>query len=350
MAHNKSTDGVFYSKERRFGTEKKLRGIHQGEIVKGITNFRGLSVISLIVALTVMVSVPVWGTSCSDTSGAGGKAGTGRAAESFGEASAGGTADSIEEVSPGGTAESIAKAATDGAAGAAEKLVGLHRAYILGYPDGSVRPTVPITREETAVIFYRLLYNEASRQRGENSVTYYEKEPAFTDVNQGHWSYGEIGELYRAGILYGYPDHQFRPDQPITRAEFAAMAARFEALSEKGDVSLKREVFFPDTTEHWAEKLIDTAVADGWIRPFGDGTFRAKGGLLRCETMMLINSALDRFVNSAGIVQGGREFKDNSPEQWYYEIVMEAANTHEYQRPDRPKSTESWVKTEHQKN
>lgn len=287
------------------GKEKNF----QGEIVKGITNYRGLLVITLIVALIAAGSAPVWGTGYEDSGYAGITAGTGEAA--------------------GGTA------LTEGS----------HRSYISGYPDGSVKPIAPITREETAAIFYRLLRGEIPQTKGENNSTYSGKGLPFTDVEENRWSYDGISALYRADILQGYEDNRFKPEQPITRAEFAAMAARFGLLSNSSKSSLAEEKLLPDVKSHWAEKYIDEAVTGGWIRVFGDGTFRPEGSLLRCEVMMLINGALDRFVDSAGIAAGGRQFQDNPPDQWYYEIVMEAANSHDYQRADRPKSTERWIKT-----
>jgi hypothetical protein len=286
------------------GKQKKF----QGEIVKGITNFRGLLVIFLIVALIAAGSVPVWGTGYADSGYAGIIAGTGEAA--------------------GGIA------LTEGS----------HKTYIYGYPDGSVKPIAPITREETAVIFYRLMSGEIPQGKENNNSTYYGKGLPFTDMEKNRWSYDEISALYHADILQGYEDNRFEPEQPITRAEFAAMAARFGALSGNSKSSLPEEKILPDIKNHWAVKSIDEAVAGGWIRVFGDGTFRPESGLLRCEAMMLINSALDRFVDSAGIVDGGRQFQDNPPSQWYYEIVMEAATPHDYQRADRPKSTERWIK------
>ncbi|HML36929.1 MAG TPA: S-layer homology domain-containing protein [Bacillota bacterium] len=223
-----------------------------------------------------------------------------------------------------------------------------HYAYINGYPDDEIKPLNKISREETAVIFYRLM-GEGSRKE------YASIGAPFSDVDGARWSGDEISALYNAGIIQGYDDGSFRPEEPITRAEFAVMAARFERFqnaeapgSTDGLVDVDKfeaaeGTGSPDTKNHWARQWIGAAVEKGWIRVFGDGTFRPENNIIRCEAMMLVNDALDRRVNGAGLLKGAKQWPDCAEDQWYYEIVLEATNSHDYERADRPKSTEKWT-------
>lgn len=205
-----------------------------------------------------------------------------------------------------------------------------HFAYIVGYPDGEVKPLEKITREEVAVIFYRLMTNESRKQ-------HYSSSQPFTDVAGGHWSNDEIATLYNAKIIQGNTDGSFEPARPITRAEFAAMASRFDMLEEV------TESKFPDIEKHWAKKYINSSSGKGWINGYGDGTFRPDNFIIRCEAMKMINEVLDRRVNTAGLCSDTKQWPDNVESKWYYEIVLEATNTHDYERENRPRSTEKWT-------
>ncbi|QOX62470.1 S-layer homology domain-containing protein [Anoxybacterium hadale] len=211
-----------------------------------------------------------------------------------------------------------------------DRITGIHRAYIYGYPDGTVKPLGVLTREEAAAIFSRLL-------EGCDKWAAEQKERKFSDVSPDRWSYREISELADAGFLQGYPDGSFRPENPITRAEFANIASK---LSTKFDLDVPS---FPDTPNHWGADPIRTAACRGWIRSFGDGSFRPEEHLLRCEGMMLINDALDRRVNGEGLTHKVIRWIDNPAHEWYYEIVQEASNSHKYERMDKTKSTERWI-------
>jgi len=206
-----------------------------------------------------------------------------------------------------------------------------HFAYIIGYPDGEVKPLGMVTREEAAVIFYRLMTEE-------KRINYYSTIQPFPDVDDKRWSGDEIATLYNAGIIRGYPDGSFMPAKPITRAEYAAIAAGFDTLEESTGSR------FPDVENHWAKKYIDPSAEKGWIRGYGDGTFRPDHFIIRCEAMMLVNEALDRRVNLAGLHEAAKQWPDNTEDKWYYEIVMEATNTHDYERADRLRSTEKWIR------
>lgn len=205
-----------------------------------------------------------------------------------------------------------------------------HFAYIIGYPDNTVRPLDAITREEVVVIFYRLL-TEKSRK------AYYSNTQPFNDVSKHRWSNDEIATLYNAKIIRGDTDGNFKPDMPITRAEFAVIASKFDDLENT-------ENKFSDVKKHWAEKYINSSAEKGWINGYADGTFRPNYIIIRCEAMKLTNEVLDRRVNMDGLHKNTRQWRDNTSDKWYYEIVLEATNTHEYERKNKPKSIEKWTK------
>ncbi len=181
------------------------------------------------------------------------------------------------------------------------------------------------------MIFYRLMTEDSRKQ-------YYSSSQPFNDVAAGRWSNDEIATLYHAKVVQGNSDGTFEPSKPITRAEFAAIASKFDKLEEV------TENKFPDIDSHWAKKYINSSAQKGWISGYGDGTFRPDNIIIRCEAMKMINEELDRRVDTAGLCSDTRQWTDNTQDKWYYEIVLEAANTHDYQREDRPKSTEQWTK------
>ncbi|MDD3751951.1 MAG: S-layer homology domain-containing protein, partial [Tissierellia bacterium] len=192
-----------------------------------------------------------------------------------------------------------------------------HFAYVIGYPEGDVRPLNNITREEVAMIFYRLLTDE-SRNQLLSDVN------PFTDLNEIMWSNRAISTLYNAGIIAGYPDGTFKPSDPITRAEFATIAAKFDKL-ELGSTSE-----FTDIFGHWAEKYITSAEIKGWIKGYPDLTFKPEQDITRAESMTLINNVLERIVPEENIHPDAIFWPDNPSTEWYYEAVMEATNSHDY--------------------
>lgn len=202
-----------------------------------------------------------------------------------------------------------------------------HYNYIRGYVDGTVRPENNINREEVATIFYRLM-TDASRD--EYFMTY----NSFSDVNATIWSNKYISTLENAGIINGYEDGTFRPDNYITRAEFAAIAARFDNLDETANT------MFSDITGHWAEKYITSAANKGWIKGYTDGTFRPDQFITRAEAMSFINAVLERNVNAEGLHEDAKLWPDNPTNKWYYYDVLEATNHHEYVRGED--GTETW--------
>lgn len=206
-----------------------------------------------------------------------------------------------------------------------------HFAYIIGYPDGTVQPGGEITRAEVATIFFRLLKDDV-RDR------YFTKTNNFSDVSRGAWFNNPVSTMATLGIVKGYPDGTFRPNEPITRAEFAAIAARFDESSRYG------ETRFTDVTGHWAIREIAKAYNNGWIKGYPDNTFRPNRNITRAEAMTLINRVLNRAPETEkDLLNNMNKWPDNMDvDAWYYLAVQEATNSHDYRR--RTSSYEHWLR------
>ena len=204
-----------------------------------------------------------------------------------------------------------------------------HFAYVIGYPDGNVRPNANIDRQEVATIFFRLLTDE-SRIKAWSSVN------TFKDVTSAQWSNNAVSTMSSAGILNGYKDGTFRPNAPITRAEFAAIAARFDSSLYVGDN------MFSDISGHWAADYINRAAQKGWISGYPDGTFRPDAYITRAEAMTLVNNVLDRRVKAEGMLKDMTVWPDNPTTAWHYAAVQEATNSHDYDRAT-PTEYEKWT-------
>ncbi len=194
-----------------------------------------------------------------------------------------------------------------------------HFAYVIGYPEGDVRPENSITREEITTIFFRLLTNE-------KRDALLSKSSSFSDVAVSHWSNTAISTMEKGGFITGYEDGSFAPAKYITRAEFATIASRLDTMSDNVSHG------FTDISGHWAEKYIADAVVKGWIAGYEDGTFRPDQEITRAEAMTIINRMLNRFVNEAGLHKDATLWPDNSKDAWYYYAVLEATNSHECTR------------------
>jgi hypothetical protein len=192
-----------------------------------------------------------------------------------------------------------------------------HFAYVIGYPEGDVRPLNNITREEVAMIFYRLLTDESRNNLLSDTNP-------FTDLKNHVWSNRAISTLFNAGIIKGYPDGTFKPSDPISRAEFATIAAKFDKL-ELGSTSEFKDIF-----GHWAEKYITSSEIKGWIKGYPDLTFKPEQDITRAEAMTLINNVLERKVPEENIHPDAMFWPDMKSDDWYFEAVMEATNSHNY--------------------
>ena len=195
-----------------------------------------------------------------------------------------------------------------------------HFAYIVGYGNGEVRPQNNITRAEVATIFFRLLTDDV---RDENLT----KTNRYSDVAATSWYNTAVSTLSSMGIITGYPDGTFRPNAAITRAEFAAIAARFD---NDGD---KTAAKFSDIATHWAKDEISIAYNNGWITGYPDGTFGPQRDITRAETMTLVNRVLNRQPETEDdLLPNMTVWTDNAnPKTWYYLAVQEATNSHYYE-------------------
>ncbi|MFR8430282.1 S-layer homology domain-containing protein [Evtepia sp.] len=192
-----------------------------------------------------------------------------------------------------------------------------HYAYIVGYEDGSVQPEGDITRAEVATIFFRLLTDESRDE-------FWSQTNDYTDVPADAWYNNAVSTLSNAGIIDGYEDGTFKPDGNITRAEFATIAVRFfEATYDGGDL-------FSDIAGHWAQDYINEAANAGIVDGYPDGTFRPQQYITRAEAMTMVNRTIDRHPDADHLLEDMITWPDNPETAWYYEQVQEATNSHEY--------------------
>ena len=217
-----------------------------------------------------------------------------------------------------------------------------HYAYIVGYPDSTVRPQNGITRAEVATIFFRLLTDET---RNANST----KSNSYSDVAAGAWYNHAVSTLSAMGIVKGDSNGKFNPNAPITRAEFAAIAARFD------DKANTTAVDFSDIASHWAKNEINAAANNGWINGYTDGTFRPNNKITRAEAMTLVNRVLKRLPETAEDLHNDMvKWSDNSDTSaWYYLAVQEATNSHyydikenKYEKWSKLRETRDWTELE----
>ena len=217
------------------------------------------------------------------------------------------------------------------ATGVPDKLNGDdHFAYVIGYPDGKVHPKGNISRAETATIFFRLL--KADIRDGNLTA-----DNGFSDVANGQWHNKAISTMAKLGIVKGRRADSFDPDASITRAEFAAICARFNTKPVENSGS------FSDISGHWAENEIERAAAFGWISGYPDGTFHPDARITRAEAMTMINRVLCRMPQSeSDLLDSMVTWPDNKPSDWHYLAVQEATNSHDFNR--QGEVGESWTK------
>ena len=202
-----------------------------------------------------------------------------------------------------------------------------HFAYVQGYPDGTVKPAGNITRAETAAILFRLM-DDASRK------TYYSTKSGFRDVASGSWYNTYVATLNNAGVITDSSNGCFRPNEAITRAELAAMLAKFSETTGAAN-------YFNDVSaSYWAANAIAICAKLGWITGYPDGTFRPDKNVTRAELMAMINRATGRAPKSAdAFLPGMKTWSDNTADKWYYLDVQEATNSHSY----TVKGSETWT-------
>ena len=206
-----------------------------------------------------------------------------------------------------------------------------HFAFLVGYTDGTFGPERDMTRAEVTTMFARLLTEQIEADKTYSNT--------FSDVPKGYWAANYIGYMQQFGIITGYSDGSFRPDAPVTRAEFAAIASRFEKLTEGS----KSFADVPDT--YWAARYINFAATRGWVTGYSDGTFKPENPITRAEVAAVTCRLLERSADQTYIrshIGELRTFADVTESHWAYWYAMEAANGHDYTKSG---GSENWSRT-----
>lgn len=206
-----------------------------------------------------------------------------------------------------------------------------HYAFLVGYADGTFGPECNMTRAEVTTMFARLLTEQIEADKTYSST--------FNDVAKDCWAANYIGYMQQFGIVTGYEDGSFRPDAPVTRAEFAAIASRFEKLTQ-GSASFTD---VPDT--HWAVRYINFAATRGWVTGYEDGSFKPEHSITRAEVAAVTCRLLERSADQTYIrshIGELRTFADVTESHWAYWYAMEAANGHDYTKSG---GSENWSRT-----
>ena len=206
-----------------------------------------------------------------------------------------------------------------------------HTAFLVGYAEGTFGPERNMTRAEVTTMFARLLTEQIEADKTYSST--------FNDVAKNCWAANYIGYMQQFGIVTGYTDGSFRPNAPVTRAEFAAIASRFEKLTQGS----KSFTDVPDT--HWAVKYINFAATRGWVTGYADGTFKPEHSITRAEVAAVTCRLLERSADQNYIrshIGELRTFADVTESHWAYWYAMEAANGHDYTKSG---GSENWSRT-----
>ena len=207
-----------------------------------------------------------------------------------------------------------------------------HYQYLIGYPDGTFAPNRGMTRAEVATMFTRLLKDRPVK--GQSYAA------GLSDIHAGDWYADTVGYAVQKGIVSGYPDGSFKPNQAITRAEFASIASRFAELTESKDLS-----FSDLDASYWGYKAIRLAASNGWISGYPDNTFRPEQAITRAEVTSITNRMLNRSADLDWINAHNDaviHFSDVSAGDWFFEPVMEATMGHDFTR-DKDGKAEHWT-------
>ena len=207
-----------------------------------------------------------------------------------------------------------------------------HFAFLKGYPGGGFAPGKNMSRAEVTTMFARLLTEQMEANKSYPA--------SFSDVTSAHWAANYIGYMEQFGIVRGYSNGTFRPNAPITRAEFAAICCRFEQLTDGA------ATFTDVPASHWAAKSISYAAKRGWVTGYADGTFKPGNNITRAEvaavTCRLLERSADEAYIRAHLKEMPRVFADMNEQHWAYRYAMEAANGHDYTRSG---NAETWLRT-----
>ena len=207
-----------------------------------------------------------------------------------------------------------------------------HFAFLKGYPGGGFAPGKNMSRAEVTTMFARLLTEQMEANKSYPA--------SFSDVTSAHWAANYIGYMEQFGIVRGYSDGTFRPNAPITRAEFAAICCRFEQLTDGA------ATFTDVPASHWAAKSISYAAKRGWVTGYADGTFKPGNNITRAEvaavTCRLLERSADEAYIRAHLKELPRVFADMNEQHWAYWYAMEASNGHDYTKSG---NAETWLRT-----
>lgn len=201
-----------------------------------------------------------------------------------------------------------------------------HVRFINGYPWGAFEPDTEVTRAEAAEMLYRLLDKDAVKRRPHVN---------FSDVGEGDWFADAVTFLTSIGIVHGYEDGTFRPDNRITRAEFATMISGFS------DIDIVVYNAFVDIRGHWALVYINNAASKGWISGYPDSCFRPDNNMTRAEVVTVIDRMLNRKIEREDVPSWAQHFTDLPDTHWAYTAIAEASIGHEYMR--KPNGYEIWI-------
>ena len=206
-----------------------------------------------------------------------------------------------------------------------------HEAYMFGYTDGTVRPNGNITRAEAAALVTRLLGIEAYASAAK---------PNFPDTPSA-WYNKAINAAVERGIMKGYPDGRFRPNAPITRAEFTQMISTID--NKPYGVAQ-----FADVVGHWAERPIGSEYQAGRITGYPDGLFRPNAYITRCEAVVILNKIFERKYDELSPINAInaeriKRFIDLTTSFWGYNDMVEATNSHSFKRRVEGRIEEDWV-------
>ena len=204
-----------------------------------------------------------------------------------------------------------------------------HYSYLIGYSDGTVRPNGKITRAEVATIFFRLLDDDTRAK-------YWSSKNDFSDVSADKWYNNAVSTLCNMGVIGGYADGTFRPDAPISRAEFAKIAVSFT----QNNGSAVYNYFTDVKTTDWFAPYVTAAKDAGLIEGYSDGSFKPESKITRAEACAIVNRTLGRKPSKAHMKISDRiDWPDVQTTDWFYEAIMEATNSHTYQMGKR---VETW--------
>ena len=212
-----------------------------------------------------------------------------------------------------------------------------HKAYIVGYNDGTFKPDSNMSRAEAAAIFARLI----AEAKGESISG----KASFKDVDKNEWYAGYVGYLEKYDVINGYNDGTFKPDASVTRAEFVAMTVRYYDLFNDVNKTGNTVKYTDVASSYWAYSDIAFAKNIGWLNGYSDGSFRGDNDITRAEVVTVVNRATGRVADKEYVKDNFTKlnrFTDvTDSNMWYFFDVAESCNNH---KAVTSANNEVWVK------